>query len=86
MAKITVLISTLIVILLGACLYFFLASVPLDNSLKEVKTSKEKELNVKISRERELIRDELEKKYKVQTDSYESLAVILEAEKKKGRE
>ncbi len=83
MAKITVLISTLIVILLGACLYFFLVSVPLDNSLKEDKTNKDKELNVKLSRERELIRNELEEKYKAQIDSYESLAVILEAEKQK---
>ncbi len=56
MSKITVLISTLIVILLGAGLFFFFDSVPWDNSLRELKINKDKEFNVKLNRERELIR------------------------------
>lgn len=86
MAKLTVLISTLIVILLGAGLYFFLVSVPLDNSLRELKINKEKEFKAKLKQERELIRNELADKYKADTESYEAMAKVLEAAKERGKQ
>jgi predicted Holliday junction resolvase-like endonuclease len=86
MSKITFLIPTLIVIFLAACFYLLAATSTLNNSLKGLKAQKENELNVTLDREKELIKKELEAKYKADTDSYEAMAKMLEAEKQKARE
>jgi len=79
-------IPTLIVLLLGACFYFFSTTVTLNSSIKVIKEQKENELNIKLGQEKELIKKELESKYKTDNDLYETMAKSLEAEKQKTRE
>lgn len=85
MFKNVFLIPTLIALLLGACFYFFATAATLNNSLKGFKAQKENELNVKVGQEKELIKKELEVKYKADNDLYETMAKALEAQKQLGR-
>ncbi|MDD2752179.1 MAG: hypothetical protein PHN59_03535 [Candidatus Omnitrophica bacterium] len=64
-----------------ACLSLFLLNFQLGREIKYLDKAKEKELNIKIAKERELICKDIEAKHATEIASYNELAKKLESQK-----
>ena len=70
----------------GLTLYLYIGNLSLKNSLSELDTSKEKEFQERLKRERGFINKDLEERYRADIISYQAMARRLELEKKKIKE
>lgn len=87
MKKITILILiTLILLLAGIFTYILVINLSLKGVLRDLEHRKETELKSKIAQERELIRRDLDEKYRADLVSFEVMAKRLEIEKKRMKE
>lgn len=73
-------------LLLGLFVYILVASLSLKGILRDLEHRKEAELKSKIDQERELIRRDIDEKYRADLVSFEVLAKRLEIEKERMKE
>jgi len=73
-------------LLLGLFAYILVINLSLKGVLRDLESKKETELKSKIAQERELIRKDLDEKYRADLVSFEVMAKRLELEKKRMKE
>jgi DNA anti-recombination protein RmuC len=81
---ILLIIAVAALIAVSAVLIFY--NVRLDRSVKDVTADKSKELDKMMAEEREIIKENLNAKYKEQMDAFAELAKSVEDIKKKAKE
>jgi flagellar motility protein MotE (MotC chaperone) len=82
--KISLFILIIVIFLLaGLFASFLVTNLSLRTALGDLENKKEAELKSKIAQERELIRKDLDEKYRADLVSFEAMAKRLEIEKKR---
>ena len=79
---ILVVITALIVLLMVSAAYLYIDSCDLKKRIAE----KDKDFNARISQERDIVKKDLQERYRSGMESFENMYKNLKAEKKKVRE
>ncbi len=79
-------LGSIALLLLGLFAYILVSNLSLKGVFRDLEKKKEAELKSKIVQERELIRRDLDEKYRADLVSFEAMAKRLEIEKKRMKE
>ncbi len=79
-------LAVIIVLLCALNLTFYFINLSLKNTIANLDNNKEKEFKDRLAKERALIREDLDEKYRADMVSFEAMYKRLEIEKKKMKE
>ena len=83
MQKINTILITFLIITCAATGYCIVAINRISANLKTLDARKDKELQMRLAKEREFVKKDLDEKYRADMVSYAAMAKRLEAEKKR---